>query len=147
MAQRKVLNVFAPNRVIYIHKVTLTFHPVFGPPFTLYPQSFSGICKVGKFHYISIWNDKTQHLMHKVISQYEMMKLSIKCTRFKTNCSSSSSCKGRSTENICTQQALRKKKDRIKLSSPPKLMVFWALSFLFLFVLFWSLFKKIKIEC
>jgi hypothetical protein len=27
------------------------------------------------------------------------------------------------------------------------LMVFWALSFLFLFVLFWSLFKKIKIEC
>ncbi len=142
MAQRKVLNVFAPNRVIYIHKVTLTFHPVFGPPFTLYPQSFSGICKVGKFHYISIWNDKTQHLMHKVISQYEMMKLSIKCTRFKTNCSSSSS-KGRSTENICTQQALRKKKDRIKLSSPPKLMVFWALSFFLVLVTF----KKNKIEC
>jgi hypothetical protein len=35
------------------------------PSFTPYPLSFSGVRKVRKFYSISVWNDETQHLMHK----------------------------------------------------------------------------------
>jgi hypothetical protein len=54
-------------------------------------------------------------------SQYEMLKLSIECTRFESNYNS---CTGRSSENICNTSggAQEKRKDRMKLSLPPKLV-------------------------
>jgi hypothetical protein len=56
-------------------------------------------------------------------SQYEMLKLSIQCTRFETNYSS---CTVRSNEIIRSSSGggSGKRKDRMKLSLPPKLMVF-----------------------
>jgi hypothetical protein len=52
-------------------------------------------------------------------SQYEILKLIIECTRFKTNYSS---CIGRSSENICSSigGAQEKGKRGMKLSLPPK---------------------------
>ncbi len=48
-------------------------HPVFGPPFTPYP--------------LFQWYPQSKEIFIK--SQYEMLKLSIQCTRFETNYSSS----------------------------------------------------------
>ncbi len=62
---------------------------VFGPPFTPIP-SFSGIRKVRTFYQILAWNAPTH---------YEMLKLSIYCTRFETNYSS---CTSKRSENICS---------------------------------------------
>jgi len=60
-------------------------------------------------------------------SQYELLKLSIYCTRFETNYSS---CIVRSNENICSSSGggSGKRKDKMKLSLPSSLMVFWVSS-------------------
>jgi hypothetical protein len=52
-----------------------------------------------------------------------LLNLSLKCTRFESN--NSSCCTGRSCENMCSKEWRRsgkKRKDRMKLSWPPKLV-------------------------
>jgi hypothetical protein len=79
--------------------------PLVWPPI----PSFSGIYEVRNF----------------IKSGYEMLKLSIQCTRFESNFSS---CTGRSSENICSSQwvqALRQKKtiqDETQFTTKPKLV-------------------------
>jgi hypothetical protein len=56
------------------HKINIYWsypesHPVFTLSLGLLSPSipsFSGICKVRKFYWISVWIAETQHLMHKV---------------------------------------------------------------------------------
>ncbi len=77
-----------PNRVI--RKVTLCFTPwLFG--FAPYP--------------LSEWYPQSNEIFIK--SGYEMLKLSIWCTRFE---SIYSSCTGRSSENICSSNAVAQEK-------------------------------------
>ncbi len=104
------------NRVI--HKATLS-SPCLWACFHSPIPSLSDICKVRNF----------------IKSQYEMLKLiSISRTMFESNYSS---CTGRRSENIWSSTAVeavrKKRKDKMKLSLPPKLLenLVWVLVILF----------------
>jgi len=84
-------------------------------------------CLWASFHPLSTLSVVSANLRRFNKSQYEMLILRVQCTRFETNYNS---CIVRSSENICSSSggAQEQRRDRMKLSLPPKLMVFWVSS-------------------